>query len=66
MSIFLIIKKLYKHTQCVKSQIITSFHEKAGECKNIVIVAEKRVFHDTCVEKSNSVLDHIQTLRCSG
>ena len=42
------------------------FHEKAGECKNIVIIAEKQVFHDTCVEKSNSVLDHIQTLRCSG
>ena len=50
----------------MKSQIFMYFHEKAGECKNIVIIAEKQVFHDTCVEKSNSVLDHIQTLRCSG
>ncbi len=58
------IEKLYKHTHYVKSQIFTSFHEKAGDYKNIVKTAEKRVFHDTTVEKSNSVLDHIQTLGC--
>lgn len=46
----------------MKSQIFMYFHEKAGECKNIVIIDEKQVFHDTYVEKSNSVLDHIQTL----